>query len=169
MAFKVISPVAPGITATRSPGLNPSRASHWPWSRILGCVLRRKKSPAISIFNERVFIGYPFAIGRAARCNGLPLVSYPLQWRARPFALERVLFHRAHNTQADWVCKHNFKRVIHMEWLPCARLARFGKAPCTPQQGWKTNIRLRNGSVRYFQFKQGGRQSALRRWYHWIK
>jgi hypothetical protein len=74
----MISPVAIGKTATRLPAGNPSRANHCPSSLILGCVLRRKKSPAISIFKLRAFICYP-SIGRAARYNGLPLVSYPFQ------------------------------------------------------------------------------------------
>jgi hypothetical protein len=74
----MISPVAIGTTATRLPAGNPSRANQSPSNLILGCVLRRKKSPAISIFKLRAFICYP-CFGRAARANGLPLVSYPFQ------------------------------------------------------------------------------------------
>ena len=55
-----ISPAAIGMTATRLPGANPSLANHWPCNLIFGCVLRRKKSPAISIFIFREFMCYPF-------------------------------------------------------------------------------------------------------------
>ena len=74
----MISPVAIGITATRLPAGNPRRASHCPCSLIFGNVFCRKESPAISIFKLRAFICYP-CLGRAARSNGLPLVSYPFQ------------------------------------------------------------------------------------------
>ncbi len=74
----MISPVAIGTTATRLPAGNPSRANHCPCSLIFGNVFCRKESPAISIFKLRAFICYP-CLGRAARSNGLPLVSYPFQ------------------------------------------------------------------------------------------
>jgi len=74
----MISPVAIGTTATRLPAGNPSRANHCPCSLIFGNVFCRKESPAISIFKLRAFICYP-CFGRAARSNGLPLVSYPFQ------------------------------------------------------------------------------------------
>lgn len=73
-----ISPVAIGTTATRLPAGNPSRASHCPCNLIFGKVFRFQTSPAISIFKLRAFICYP-CLGRAARSNGLPLVSYPFQ------------------------------------------------------------------------------------------
>ena len=66
-ALSVIFPAVIGTTATRHPGANPSLASQWPCNLILGNVLRRKKSPAISIFKERVFICYSCVCGRAAR------------------------------------------------------------------------------------------------------
>jgi hypothetical protein len=74
----MISPVAIGTTATRLPAGNPSRANHCPCNLIFGNVFCRKESPAISIFKLRAFICYP-CFGRAARANGLPLVSYPFQ------------------------------------------------------------------------------------------
>ena len=94
--LNMISPVAIGTTATRLPAGNPSRANHSPCSLIFGNVFCRKESPAISIFKLRAFICYP-CFGRAARANGLPLVSYPFQlaWHGHfVFALERAFrFH----------------------------------------------------------------------------
>ena len=92
----MISPVAIGTTATRLPAGNPSRANHCPCSLIFGNVFCRKESPAISIFKLRAFICYPL-FGRAARYNGLPLVSCPFQlaWHGHfVFALEKAFrFH----------------------------------------------------------------------------
>lgn len=88
-------------------------ANHWPCNRILGYVLRRKKSPAISTFNDRAVMCYSL-LGRAARFSGLPLVSYSFQmaWHGLFVRLWKECFHYHALTIAKlrWYCKNYFQK-----------------------------------------------------------